>query len=101
MDCAFNLPRLRRTDRSRRSVRAHRWPLRRAATAIRPRPLETRRRENPRHDDDSRISVTRRAGDGASLLAAFRSSVENLAAHVDEVDALNVYPVPDGDTLSL
>jgi DAK2 domain fusion protein YloV len=42
--------------------------------------------------------VTRRAGDGASLLAAFRSSVENLAAHVDEVDALNVYPVPDGDT---
>ncbi|HEX7544181.1 MAG TPA: DAK2 domain-containing protein [Candidatus Limnocylindrales bacterium] len=42
--------------------------------------------------------MTRRAGDGASLLAAFRSSVENLAAHVDEVDALNVYPVPDGDT---
>ena len=42
--------------------------------------------------------MTRRAGDGASLLAAFRSAVENLAAHVDEVDALNVYPVPDGDT---
>ncbi len=42
--------------------------------------------------------MTRRAGDGASLLAAFRSAVDNLAAHVDEVDALNVYPVPDGDT---
>ena len=42
--------------------------------------------------------MTRRAGDGASLLAAFRAAVDNLAAHVDEVDALNVYPVPDGDT---
>ena len=42
--------------------------------------------------------MTRRAGDGAGLLAAFRAAVENLAAHVDEVDALNVFPVPDGDT---
>lgn len=42
--------------------------------------------------------MTRRAGDGAALLAAFRAAVENLAAHVDEVDALNVFPVPDGDT---
>ena len=42
--------------------------------------------------------MTRRAGDGASLLSAFRAAVDNLAAHVDEVDALNVYPVPDGDT---
>ena len=42
--------------------------------------------------------MTRRAGDGASLVAAFRAAVDNLAAHVDEVDALNVYPVPDGDT---
>jgi uncharacterized protein len=36
--------------------------------------------------------------DGARLLAAFRSAVANLAAHVDEVNALNVFPVPDGDT---
>jgi len=42
--------------------------------------------------------VTRRAGDGAGLLAAFRAAVENLAAHVDEINALNVFPVPDGDT---
>jgi DAK2 domain fusion protein YloV len=42
--------------------------------------------------------MTRRGGDGAGLLAAFRAAVENLAAHVDEVDALNVFPVPDGDT---
>lgn len=42
--------------------------------------------------------MTRRAGDGAGLLAAYRSAVENLAAHVDEINALNVFPVPDGDT---
>jgi hypothetical protein len=42
--------------------------------------------------------MTRRRGDGAGLLAAFQAAVENLAAHVDEVNALNVYPVPDGDT---
>jgi DAK2 domain fusion protein YloV len=42
--------------------------------------------------------MTRRFGDGAGLLAAFRAAVDNLADHVDEVDALNVFPVPDGDT---
>ena len=42
--------------------------------------------------------MTRRAGDGAGLLAAFRAAVDNLAANVDEVNALNVFPVPDGDT---
>jgi DAK2 domain fusion protein YloV len=42
--------------------------------------------------------MTRRAGDGAGLLAAFRAAVENLAANVDEINALNVFPVPDGDT---
>jgi hypothetical protein len=39
-----------------------------------------------------------RTCDGARLLAAFRSAVANLAVHVDEVNALNVFPVPDGDT---
>ncbi|HET7028668.1 MAG TPA: DAK2 domain-containing protein, partial [Candidatus Limnocylindrales bacterium] len=39
-----------------------------------------------------RISVA------ATLLAAFAAAVENLEAHVDEINALNVYPVPDGDT---
>jgi DAK2 domain fusion protein YloV len=42
--------------------------------------------------------MTRRSCDGAGLLAAFRSAVANLEAHVDEVNALNVFPVPDGDT---
>jgi hypothetical protein len=42
--------------------------------------------------------MTRRGGDGAGLLAAFRAAVENLEAHVEEVNALNVFPVPDGDT---
>jgi uncharacterized protein len=42
--------------------------------------------------------VTRRSCDGAGLLAAFRAAVVNLEAHVAEIDALNVFPVPDGDT---
>jgi hypothetical protein len=42
--------------------------------------------------------VTRRSCDGAGLLAAFRASVAAVEAHVDELNALNVYPVPDGDT---
>ena len=40
----------------------------------------------------------RRACDGSGLLGAFRAAVANLEAHVDEVNALNVFPVPDGDT---
>ena len=42
--------------------------------------------------------MARRACDGAGLLAAFRAGVANLEAHVDEVNSLNVFPVPDGDT---
>lgn len=42
--------------------------------------------------------MVRRACDGAGLLDAFRAAVANLEAHVDEINALNVYPVPDGDT---
>jgi uncharacterized protein len=35
---------------------------------------------------------------GAGFLEAARSAVANLEAHADEVNALNVFPVPDGDT---
>ena len=42
--------------------------------------------------------MARRACDGAGLLDAFRAAAANLEAHVDEINALNVYPVPDGDT---
>ncbi len=42
--------------------------------------------------------MARRSCDGAGLLASFRAAVANLEAHVDEVNELNVYPVPDGDT---
>ena len=42
--------------------------------------------------------MARRACDGPGLLEAFRAAVDNLDAHVDEINALNVYPVPDGDT---
>ncbi len=42
--------------------------------------------------------MARRSCDGAGLLRAFRAAVANLEAHVDEINSLNVYPVPDGDT---
>ncbi len=42
--------------------------------------------------------MVRRACDGSGLLDAFRAAVANLEAHVDEINGLNVYPVPDGDT---
>ena len=42
--------------------------------------------------------MARKACDGEGLLAAFRAAVANLEAHVEEVNGLNVYPVPDGDT---
>jgi uncharacterized protein len=42
--------------------------------------------------------MPRRSCDGAGFLAAFRSAVAALEASVDEINALNVFPVPDGDT---
>ncbi len=42
--------------------------------------------------------MVRRACNGNGLLEAFRAAVANLEAHVDEINSLNVYPVPDGDT---
>jgi len=42
--------------------------------------------------------MARRACDGAGLLGAFRAAAARLEASVDEVNALNVFPVPDGDT---
>ena len=42
--------------------------------------------------------MARRACDGAGLLEAFRAAVTQLESHVDEINGLNVYPVPDGDT---
>jgi DAK2 domain fusion protein YloV len=42
--------------------------------------------------------MVRRSCDGEGLLGAFQAAVANLEAHVDEINALNVYPVPDGDT---
>jgi uncharacterized protein len=42
--------------------------------------------------------VTGQSWDGAQLLGALERAVSALEAHVDEVNALNVFPVPDGDT---
>ena len=39
-----------------------------------------------------------RSCDGTGLLGAVRAAVANLEAHVLEINELNVYPVPDGDT---
>jgi DAK2 domain fusion protein YloV len=40
----------------------------------------------------------RRHCDGPTLLVAFRAAVANLESNVELVNALNVFPVPDGDT---
>jgi uncharacterized protein len=42
--------------------------------------------------------MTRRSCDGPALIRAFRAAVANLEASVDEINSLNVFPVPDGDT---
>jgi DAK2 domain fusion protein YloV len=42
--------------------------------------------------------MARRSCDGNGLLDAFRAAVANLETHVDEINGLNVFPVPDGDT---
>ena len=43
-------------------------------------------------------AMTRLFCDGPTLLRAVAAAVANLEQHVEEVDALNVFPVPDGDT---
>jgi DAK2 domain fusion protein YloV len=43
-------------------------------------------------------TASRRHCDGPTLLRAVTAGVANLERHVAEVDALNVFPVPDGDT---
>src|SRR6185369_4186559 len=52
----------------------------------------------PRRQRDGRRLMARRSCDGAGLLGAFRAAAAGLESAVDEVNALNVFPVPDGDT---
>lgn len=42
--------------------------------------------------------MVRRSCDGAGFLAAFRSAVAALEENIEEINAMNVFPVPDGDT---
>jgi uncharacterized protein len=42
--------------------------------------------------------MTRLHVDGPTLIRAVAAATKNLERHVDEVDSLNVFPVPDGDT---
>lgn len=60
---------------------------------------ETRESENPELNESNPNSA--RLGqflDGEELLALFRAATNWLEAHKAEIDALNVFPVPDGDT---
>lgn len=49
-------------------------------------------------DEGAASARDQRPWDGPALLAALGGAVSALAAHVDEINALNVFPVPDGDT---
>ena len=42
--------------------------------------------------------MSRKSWDGIELMAALRSGLDRLESRVEEVNALNVFPVPDGDT---
>jgi DAK2 domain fusion protein YloV len=42
--------------------------------------------------------MTRLYVDGPTLVRAVEAATRNLEKHVEEVDSLNVFPVPDGDT---
>jgi hypothetical protein len=42
--------------------------------------------------------VTRRAADGDGLIDIFAAALDNLEAHSPAINALNIFPVPDGDT---
>ena len=44
------------------------------------------------------VATIVRQFDGAALLRALEAATARLEAGADEVNALNVYPVPDGDT---
>src|SRR5438128_6411153 len=57
-----------------------------------------RARTMPDGPSESQQSMIRRSCDGAGLLAAFRAAVAHLEVYRDDVNALNVFPVPDGDT---
>ena len=85
--------------RGRRAGHPRRWPPVPAGPAACHRPRRRVRRRSGRWSrGGGGGAVTRRSCDGAGLLAAFRDSVASIEAHVDELNALNVYPVPDGDT---
>jgi DAK2 domain fusion protein YloV len=64
-------------------------PMAHGSTQATIRPLPSRHARPP---------MLRRSVDGPTVMRAVRSAIANLEAHVDEVDALNVFPVPDGDT---
>ena len=102
---AIARPRRRRARRSRQwaSLRAEPRPdIVRLCPQPSSRPQGPRRQPRQATRNRPRSTrgppMTRRSCDGSGLLAAFRAAVANLEAHVTEIDGLNVFPVPDGDT---
>src|SRR6185369_3549224 len=85
--------------RGRPDLDPRRWPgaraRRRSACTTEPTGHRLVRSRRQRH---GRGLMVRRACDGPGLLGAFRAAVASLEASVDEINALNVFPVPDGDT---
>jgi len=69
-----------------------------AAGRGRPQASPVRGRQRRSAQTRARRRVTRLACDGTGLMEAVRAAVANLEVHVDEINALNVFPVPDGDT---
>src|SRR4051794_25127411 len=63
-----------------------------------PRAARTSRDRRPGREADLMARPPRAQCTAAGLLDAARSAVANLEAHADEINALNVFPVPDGDT---
>ena len=93
--------RRRAGPRARPDLDPHRPPAPRARPRARAGRRATQPRaaaRGPRRQRDGRRLMARRSCDGAGFLAAFRSAVASLEANVDEINALNVFPVPDGDT---
>jgi uncharacterized protein len=54
--------------------------------------------DRPRAPRHRRVCLINGAWDGDDLLAALRQAAVALHSRLDEVNALNVFPVPDGDT---
>src|SRR5687768_18210704 len=75
---------------SNRTQRSSRRSRRRVASAASPRNWEA--------NVNGTVAPIATQSDGTDLLRVLEAAADRLERAVDEVNALNVYPVPDGDT---